>query len=71
MELADQTVAAAQQSVTRARVCCRIGKSGNSDRAIRTSEAAVSVRRFDRRPVNNETEQQKRKHARKRSVPLN
>lgn len=70
MELADETVAAAQQSVTCVRVRCRIRKSGNSDSAIRTREAAVCVRRFDRRPVNNEPEQQKRKHARKRSVPL-
>lgn len=70
MELADETVAAAPQSVICGRVRCRIGKSGNSDRAIRTSEAAVRVRSFDRRPVNNEPEQQKRKHARKRAVPL-
>jgi hypothetical protein len=70
MELADEAVAAAQQSVACGRVRCRIRKSGSSDGAIGTSEVSVRVRRFDRRPVNNETEQQKREHARKRSVPL-
>lgn len=70
MELADEAVAAAQQSVAGGRVRGRIRKSGNSDGALRASEVSVRVRCFDRRPVNNETEQQKREHAGKRAVPL-
>jgi len=70
MELADEAVAAAQQRVAGGRIRCRIRKSGNSDGAFGASEASVRVRRFDRRPVNDETEQQKSEHARKRTVPL-
>ena len=71
MELADETVAAAQQSVVCLGVRCRIRKGGNADRAVCCREVAVRVRGFHRGAVNNETEQQKRKHPSKRSVPLN
>ncbi len=70
MELADEAVAAAEHSVVCVRACCRIRKFGNSDSGFRTSEVSVRVRSADRRPVNNKTEQQKRKHTRKRAVPL-
>ena len=67
MELANETVAAAQQRGTCFRFLCRIRKGGAAN-IVRSREGSVSMRGLDRRSVNNETEQQKRKHPSKRPM---
>lgn len=67
MELANETVAAAQQSVVCFRFLRRIGEGGTTD-IVGSGEASMSMRRLNRRSVNNETEQQKREHAGKGAV---
>ncbi len=67
MELANETVAAARQSVICFRFLCRIRKGGAAN-IVRSGEVSVSMCCLDRRSVNNETEQQKREHASKRSM---
>ena len=70
VELANETVAAAQQSAVCFRSACRIRKRGTGDDIVRRSEASMSVRGFNGRSVDDETEQQKRKHASKRPMLL-
>lgn len=62
MELANETVAAAQQSVVCFRFLRRIREGGTAD-IVGAREASMRVRCLNRRSVNNETEQQKREHA--------
>lgn len=69
MELANETVAAAQQRA----VCfcfAWIRKRGTGDGIVRSTDASMRVRGFNGRPVNNETEQQKRQRARKHAMRL-
>jgi hypothetical protein len=62
VELANETVAAAQQSVVCFRFLRGIREGGTAD-VVSWREAAMRMRRLNRRSVNNETEQQKREHA--------
>jgi hypothetical protein len=71
VELANETVAAAQQTSVCFRFRCRIRKRGTGDGIVRSSEASMRMRGFNGRPVNNETEQQKRERASKDAVLLN
>ena len=71
MELANETVAAAQQIGVCFRSACRIRKRGTGDGIVRRGYVSMRVRGFDGRAVNDETEQQKRQRARKRAVLLN
>lgn len=67
MELADETIAAAQQSGVRFRFRCGVRKGRTANSIIRSSEASMRVRGFNRRTVDDEPEQQKREHASKRT----
>jgi hypothetical protein len=67
MELANETFAAAQQPVIRFRFLCRIRKRGATN-IVCFREASVSMRGFNSRSDTNETEQQQREHASKRTV---
>ena len=67
MELANETVAAAQQSVICFRFLCRIRKGGATN-IVRSREPSMRMRGLNRRSVDNETEQQKREHASKRPI---
>ena len=69
VELANETVAAAQQIAICFRSRCRIRKRGIDDGIVRRSEASMRVRGFDRRSVDDEAEQQKRERARKHAMP--
>ena len=69
MKLANETVAAAQPTVISFVFLCRIRKGGAAN-IVRSRGVAVSVRRLDRRAVNNETKQHKRERASKRTVRL-
>jgi hypothetical protein len=68
VELANETVAAAEQIVVCLGLRRRIRKGGTAAGIVRSSEAAMSVRGFNGCPVDNETEQQEREHASKRTV---
>jgi hypothetical protein len=70
VELANETIAAAEQIGVRLSVCVRIRKAGSANGIFRGGYAAMSVRCFDSRPVNNETEQQQREYACKRTMRL-
>ena len=70
VKLADETVAAAAQFGVCLSVCVRIRKAGSANGIVRGGCAAMSVGRFDSRPVNNETEQQHREYACKRTRRL-
>jgi hypothetical protein len=59
VELADETVAAAQRIAVCFCSACRIRKRGTGDGIVRGSDASMRVRGFNGRPVDNETEQQK------------
>ena len=68
MELANETVTAAQQIAVCFRFHCRIRKRGAGDGAVRCSEASVRMSGFNSRSVDDETEQQNGKRARKRAL---
>ena len=70
MELADETITAAQQIAACFRFRSWIRKSGTGDCTVRCSEASMRVRGFNRRSVNNEAEQQKRERASKHALLL-
>lgn len=70
VELANETVAAAQPTAACFRFRCRIRKGGTADRLVRRSEASMRVRGFNGRSVDDETEQQKRERARKHAMLL-
>lgn len=70
VELAEETVAAAEQIGVCPSFCVRIRKAGSANRIVRAGQASMSVCSFDRRSVNNETQQQQRKHAGKRTMRL-
>ena len=70
MKLANETVTAAQQIAVCFRIRCRIRKRGTGDSIVRTGEVSMSVRGFNGRPADNETEQQKRDRASKHAVLL-
>jgi hypothetical protein len=57
MELANEAVAAAQQSGVDLTITCRIRKVGSPNDTGRAGQVSVSMRRLNRRPVNYETEQ--------------
>lgn len=56
VELANETVAAAQQSAVCFSVRCRIRKVRTANRIVRSEEAAMSVRGFYRRSVDDKAE---------------
>lgn len=58
MELTNKTVAAASELSCRPGFRCRIRKVGTANDTVRSYEASVRVRGFNRRSVENETEQQ-------------
>ena len=60
MELANKTVAAAQQIAVRSGLACRIRKRGTRDNIVRRENASMRVRGFNGGPVGNETQQEKR-----------
>lgn len=70
VELADETVATAQQSAVCFSVRCRIRKVRTANRIVRSGEASMSVRGFYRCSVDDKAEQQKRKHASKHAAPF-
>lgn len=70
MELANETVAAAQQIAVCFRFAYRLRKRGTGDGIVRRSDASMRVRGFNGRSVDNETEQQKRERARKHALLL-
>jgi hypothetical protein len=70
VELANKTVAAAQQITVCFRFRCRIRKRRTGAGLVRRSEASMRVRGFDGRSVDDETEQQKRERARKHATLL-
>jgi len=70
VELANETVAAAQQIAVCFRSACRLRKRGTGDGIVRRSDASMRVRGFNGRSVDNETEQQKRERARKHPLLL-
>ena len=67
VELANEAVAAAQQCVVCFRFLRGIREGGTTD-IVGWREASMSMRRLNRRSVNNETEQEKREHAGKSAV---
>jgi hypothetical protein len=69
VELANETVAVAQQMAVSFRFRCRIRKRGTGA-GIVCREASMRVRGFDGRSVDDETEQQKRERARKHATLL-
>lgn len=68
MELANQTVAAAEQRGVGFRFGCRIREVGGADGTSCVRQVSVSMRGLNRRSVNNETEQQQREHASERAM---
>ena len=70
VELANETVATAQQIAVCFNSRCRIRKRGTGDGIVRRSDVSMSVCGLNRSSVNDETEQQKRKRARKHAVLL-
>jgi hypothetical protein len=68
VELANETVAAAQQSAVCFSVRCRIRKVRTANRIVRSGEASMSVCGFYRCSIDDKAEQQKREDARKRTV---
>lgn len=70
LELANETVAAAQQIGVCLSFPSRIRKGGSASGIARAGQVSVSMRGFNGRPVDNETEQQQREHASKRTVRL-
>jgi len=71
VELANETVAAAQQGAIRFRFRCRVRKGRTANSIIRPGEAPMCVRGLNRRTVDDEAEQQNREHASKRTVRPN
>jgi hypothetical protein len=70
VELANKTIAASQYIVPCLRSACRIRKRGTGDGIVRITDASMRVRGFNGRPVDNETEQQKRQRTRKHAMRL-
>lgn len=70
MELTNETVAAARQIGECLSFRRRIRKAGSAGDTRRAGYDSVSVRGFNSRPVDNETKQQQRQHASKRTVRL-
>ena len=68
VELANETVAAPQERIVCFRFLRRIREGGGTTDILGWREASMRMRRFNRRSVNNETEQQKREHASKRPM---
>lgn len=70
VELANQTVATAQQIAVCFNSRCRIRKRGTGDGIVRRSDVSMSVRGLNGSSVDDESEQQKRKRARKHTMFL-
>jgi hypothetical protein len=68
VELANETVVATQQIVVRFGFRSRIRKRGTGD--VRRREASMRVCCFNRCPIDNEAEQQKRQRASKHAMLL-
>ncbi len=70
MELANETVTAAQESIVRIAFGGRIRKRGTGDGIVRCREASMRMRGLNRRSINDETKQQQRERARKQAALL-
>lgn len=68
LKLANKTVVTAQQIAVGFRFGIRIRKSGTGNYIVRWGQASMRVRSLNRGSVDDETEQEKRKHARIRTA---
>ncbi len=70
MELANETITAAQQIAACFRFRSWIRKRGTGDGIVRCDEVSMRMRGFNRCPIDDETKQQKRERARKQRAAL-